>query len=101
MTKFKHLDDLTDSEKYDIRTFVEAAESKKDKQEQLESSYSSSNMVENEDPIVDPNITYAITSDDETVTVYDDKGNPVFHTTMADWEENREYYYETYRLGTS
>lgn len=103
MTEFKQLNNLTDSEKYEVRSFVEAAEANDDQEEQPDSSVASATMEKVEDAgvAVDPNKTYAITSDDETVTVYDNEGNAVFQATIADWEENRETYYEKYRLGSS
>src|SRR5690625_4200157 len=74
--------------------------------QQLDSSVVSSNTEEvgearDAGDAVDPNKTYAITSDDEMVTVYDNEGNVVFQATLTDWEENREAYYEKYRLGSS
>lgn len=97
MTKYKQVNDLTDSEKYEVRTYVEAAESTDREQEILDSDANN----ENEEHDVDPNMTYAITSDEETVTIHDVTGKAVFQTTMEDWEENREFYYTTYRLGSS
>lgn len=106
MTEFKQLNDLTDSEKYEVRSFVEAAEANDDQEKQLDSSVVSSSTEEvgearDAGDAVDPNKTYAITSDDEMVTVYDNEGNVVFQATLTDWEENREAYYEKYRLGSS
>src|SRR5690625_3827917 len=101
MTRCKQLNNLTDSEKYEVRSFVAAAEANDDQEEQRNSSVASSDMQEEVGDAVDPNKTYAITSDDETVTVYDNEGNAVFQATIADWEENRETYYEKYRLGSS
>lgn len=100
MTEFKQLNDLTDSEKYEIRSFVEAAESNGDKEEQPDGRAASTTIEEVGDAgdDVEPNKTYAITSDDETVTVYDDEGNVVFQATITDWEENREIYYAKYGL---
>lgn len=67
MTKYKQVNDLTDSEKYEVRTYVEAAESTDREQEILDSDANN----ENEEHDVDPNMTYAITSDEETVTIHD------------------------------
>ena len=104
MTQYKQLNDLTDTEKYEIRTFVEAAESNdgKDKEKKQDNSIASSNIDAAEDKgvVVDPNMTYQITDDGETVTVHDDNGDPVFQARMEHWQENIEYYYEKYRLGS-
>lgn len=104
MTQYKQLNDLTDTEKYEIRTFVEAAESDdgKDKENKQDNSIASSNIdaAEDKEVVVDPNMTYQITDDGKTVTVHDDKGNPVFQARMEHWQENIEYYYEKYRLGS-
>lgn len=109
MSQYKQLDNLSDSERYEVKTFVEAAEARDstDDEESAENaesdqesvSVSSSNVGQANEENIDPNKSYAITSDEEVVTVYDDEGNPVFETTMIDWEEHREDYYEKYQLG--
>lgn len=107
MTQYKQWDDLSDSERYEIRSYVEAAEtdssetesgSASTQEEHPESNVASSSVANDDD--VDPNKTYAVTNDEDTVTVYDNDGNAVFETSMEDWEENRDDYYAKYRLGS-
>ena len=104
MTQFKQIDDLTDNERYDIRNYVKAAEAKSDRDtdtdtasaDEPDSSVASSNIEVDE---VDPNMTYKITDDGETVTVYDDNG-PVNKIPLEKWKENIEDYYAMYGLGS-
>ena len=106
MTQYKQLNDLTDTEKYEIRTFVEAAESDdgKDKEKKQDNSIASSiiDAAEDKEVVVDPNMTYQITvtDDEKFVNVHDDDGDIVFQARMEHWQENIEYYYEKYRLGS-
>lgn len=104
MTQYKQIDDLTDNERYDIRNYVKAAEAKSDRDtdadtasaDEPDSSVASSNIEVDE---VDPNMTYKITDDGETVTVYDDNG-PVNKIPLEKWKENIEDYYAMYGLGS-
>lgn len=105
MTKYKTLEDLTDIEQYDIRSFIEAKESQAVVNEKIPDKDIAhldveESKLDDNSPPVDPNMDYAITSDEKTVTVYDDNGNAVFETSLTNWEENRDYYYEKYRLGS-
>lgn len=110
MSQYKQLDELSDAERYEVKTFVDAAEARdsndnEDSEDDREDgdkqseSVASSNGEQSIEENKDPNKSYAVTSDDQMVTVYDDDGTPVFETTTIDWEEHREDYYEKYQLG--
>src|SRR5690625_3779178 len=101
MTNYKSVEDLTDMEEYEIDNFVEAAEPDEpasSSQEQPDRNVANASVDSGND--VDPNKTYDFTSDGKTVTVYDNEGNAVLETSMTDWENNREAYYEKYRFGS-
>lgn len=83
MTIFKHEDTLSDSEAYEFKS-LSSIDHTIDKRAELES-----NLVNKE---------YRITSDAENVTVFDDEGNEVFQTSLTDWEENLNSYYDKYNL---
>lgn len=104
MTKYKTLDDLTDVEQYEVRSFIEAQEEETTVNEQapdetMVSAEAEENPLEDDDPVeVDPNMTYAITSDGKTVRVHDESGKAVFETSRTEWEEKRDYYYKKFKL---
>jgi len=98
MTNYKSVEDLTDMEEYEINNFVESTETASASEKQPERNLANASVENGND--VDPNKTYAITSDEHNVTVYDNEGNAVFETSITDWEDNREAYYQKYRLGS-
>src|SRR5699024_4326675 len=127
MTKFKHLNVSTDMKRYEIQSYVEAAENGEDLKETQQVQREGGDQEESaagDDEEVDEQYTglavddtesdeeeqekeqedsadetdYAITSDESTVTVHDKDGNTVFETSIEDWEEHREEYYKEYHL---
>lgn len=105
MAKYKTLDDLTDVEQYDVRSFLEAQEGETTVNEQapdetMVSAEAEENTLEDDSVEVDPNMTYAITNDDKTVRVHDETGKTVFKTSRTEWEKNRDFYYKKFRLGS-
>lgn len=104
MTNYKQWDDLSDTERYAIQNYVEAAEDESAEEsgsadvqeEELDSDVASSNI---EEINIDPNKKYAHTDDNKNVTVYDDEGNLVYETSMEDWQENQNAYYAKFGLG--
>ncbi|WP_152658467.1 hypothetical protein [Oceanobacillus sp. CFH 90083] len=102
MTSYKQWDDLSDTERYQIRSYVEAAESAEtesagvQEEEQPKSEVASASIEEIE---VDPDVNYSmrITKDEETVIVRGDNGF-VRHFSMEDWKENQADYYAKFDL---
>ncbi|MGV2621351.1 UNVERIFIED_CONTAM: hypothetical protein N8J90_09180 [Halobacillus marinus] len=93
MTQFKQVESLSANEEVHIETFQK-------QQEETEAqpvTRGSDNMeaVSNE-----AEKEYAITSDGSVVRVYDEEGQQVYETSLADWEANKADYYEKYQLGS-
>ena len=102
MTNYKQVEDLTDMEAYEIRNFVDNAvetASASDGGQELEQEPENDQSAAEPQEEVEDDKTYAFTSDESSVTVYDDSGNEVFHTSLEDWEKNRDTYYEKYGFG--
>lgn len=102
MTNYKQMEDLTDMEAYEIRNFVDSAAetaAASDSGQESERESEKDQPVASSHEEVEDDKTYAFTSDESSVTVYDDSGNEVFHTSLEDWEENRDTYYEKYGFG--
>ncbi|MFD1068029.1 hypothetical protein [Oceanobacillus locisalsi] len=113
MTSYKQWDDLSDTERYQIQNYVEAAETEPEtestasdnndanaqEEEQPESDVASSNIEEVD---VNPNESYAVTEDnvEQTVTVHDQNGNSVFEAPKEKWEANQAAYYEKFNLSS-
>lgn len=100
MSIFKHEDTLSDTEKFEFAN-LSASDQTIDRRAQLD------NSVANESSAVEINQVdsaessrYFIDSNEEQVTVYDKNNNQqvVFQTSLADWNENRDFYYSKYNL---
>ncbi|WP_080873599.1 hypothetical protein [Oceanobacillus timonensis] len=116
MSNYKQWDDLSDTERYQIQNYVEAAETETaesdtanandnadanaQEEEQPDSDVASSNSEDIDDVAVDPNETYQIAPDEGNIGVYDNNGNAVFKVSKEDWEENIETYYEKFNLSS-
>lgn len=116
MTQNKHLNYLSAVEKNDIQFYVHKAEasSKQDKKSNNDKSNNGDEDNDNDEDDEESKdkkkntpkkhekedkTSYAITSDDQSVTVHKDDGTPVFHTSRSDWENHRDSYYAKYSLG--
>lgn len=106
MTEYKQLETLSASEAYQIDVFQQEAEAAAEEQtESLTASAETSagmESVQTEQPKTETaeENNFAVTSDGSIVRVYNDSGDQVYQTTLTDWEQNREQYYEKYKLGS-
>lgn len=83
MTIFKHEDTLSDTEMYEFKS-LSSIDHTIDQKAELEN-----NLNDKE---------YTITANNEVVTVYDTEGNEIFETSLNEWEDEREFYYDKYNL---
>ncbi len=83
MTIFKHEDTLSDAEAYEFKSLSSSDQTIDQRAERIKGS---------------DNEKYAITADEEVVTVFNPDGSKVFETSIDDWEDEREFYYEKYNL---
>lgn len=106
MTQYKQLETLSATEAYQIDVFQQEAEAAAEEQSEplTASAETSAGMesVQSEQPQTEAAVEndYAVTSDGSIVRVYNNSGEQVYQTTLTDWEQNREQYYEKYKLGS-
>ncbi|GGC83195.1 hypothetical protein GCM10007216_12240 [Thalassobacillus devorans] len=42
--------------------------------------------------------SYSVEKQKDSVSVFDDQDNKIFETTLEDWNKNKDYYHEKYRI---
>lgn len=83
MTIFKHEDTLSDAEVYEFKSLNSSDQTIDQRAERMKSS---------------DNEKYAITADDEIVSVVNTDGKIIDEIARDDWEDERDFYYEKYNL---
>ncbi|ASF40571.1 hypothetical protein CEH05_15990 [Halobacillus halophilus] len=106
MTQFKQWETLSAKEEVEITNFQKEASkdqsqsktAENNQEDGAKASASSANETEQTSTTADHQKEYAITSNQNIVRVYDQKGEQVFKTTLSDWKKKQSHYYDKYNL---